>query len=405
MLHLPLDTVNYILNQFMKNLSQYSLKTYDINSLEKVLVIEDSLVLYIGKILEDPCTVCENVKEMYAWTKNNNYMNMPSKDEDYYLLHIEELTYNNLGFKYNHTKFIREMVNITEIDCLGIDITYNKFKGYTRLYWCPEQETLVEQIQQLVPELRLRERYESWEGIHYYFIILEIRDINGKIEYAVAYTNQKPHNYIISKGRKWIKYGLNGNDDIRMNKLGFCRAFNSWKGKSRQYRLEEYLRYTFREKNFREKDEAWRYADELLDLAYNNHYLNEEKSTYKKPINKWVSEELVYNIVKKLYKDFAVIYQHRPFFLKSDIGGQMSYDVFISGLDIAIEYQGKQHFQPIEYFGGEETFKRTQERDKLKKELSIQNGITLIYINYDETITEQLIRNKINNNFENTIKI
>ena len=64
---------------------------------------------------------------------------------------------------------------------------------------------------------------------------------------------------------------------------------------------------------------------------------------------------------KKIFKNNKVIYQHRPFFLKSDIGGQMSYDVFISGFNIAIEYQGKQHFEPIDYFGGEEAFKKLQD--------------------------------------------
>lgn len=74
----------------------------------------------------------------------------------------------------------------------------------------------------------------------------------------------------------------------------------------------------------------------------------------------------------------------------------MSYDVFIAELNIAIEYQGKQHFEPVVYFGGEDAFQKTLARDKLKEQLSHDNNIKLIYINYWETITPELVLDKIN---------
>ena len=73
----------------------------------------------------------------------------------------------------------------------------------------------------------------------------------------------------------------------------------------------------------------------------------------------------------------------------------MSYDVFISGLSIAIEYQGKQHFEPIDHFGGQEAFERVQQRDKEKRMLSEAQGISLVYINYWEDVTPELVRSKI----------
>ena len=73
----------------------------------------------------------------------------------------------------------------------------------------------------------------------------------------------------------------------------------------------------------------------------------------------------------------------------------MSYDVFMAGLNVAIEYQGQQHFQPIEFFGGEESFKRTVERDEQKKQLSEAHGVRLVYINYWENITLKLIQEKV----------
>ena len=104
--------------------------------------------------------------------------------------------------------------------------------------------------------------------------------------------------------------------------------------------------------------------------------------------------QMVYELTKKIFKNKSVIYQYRPYFLKTE-HGQMSYDVFICGEDIAIEYQWKQHFEPVEIFGGEKSFKEQIKRNKLKKYLSDLNGIKLIYINYNDKITTELIKKKI----------
>lgn len=50
--------------------------------------------------------------------------------------------------------------------------------------------------------------------------------------------------------------------------------------------------------------------------------------------------------------------------------------------NVLIEYQGEQHFKPIEHFGGEEQFKVQQEHDNLKREYAYNNGIHLIEIPY-----------------------
>ena len=99
------------------------------------------------------------------------------------------------------------------------------------------------------------------------------------------------------------------------------------------------------------------------------------------------------------FSKHAVVYQHRPYFLKTD-KGRLSYDVFICGLNIAIEYQGKQHFEPVEIFGGKEHFIEQQRRDALKRELSIKNGVRLVYINYWEDISIDLIKNRVNEALE-----
>lgn len=55
-------------------------------------------------------------------------------------------------------------------------------------------------------------------------------------------------------------------------------------------------------------------------------------------------------------------------------------DFYLPDYNIAIECQGIQHFEPVKYFGGEERFNETRERDIIKRELCEKNGIKIIYI-------------------------
>ena len=380
--YFTLEQIFLIKKEFEKNICQFNIVRYKINELEEVVVLNDSLVLFIG-IEERTVLACGALQG----TK-------------YYSLHIEEITYNELGFKYTHTTFINKLcskfntsyINHTIPGAEGSYIGYTKFRGINKVYWS-NIDSLPIQINKTIPELDLLNRYKFWEGIHYYFIILEL-NYNNIVNRCVAYTQNKPHDYIISFGRKFIKSG-NISNDIR-NSFSFIEALKNMKGIPRKERLEKYMTYFSFEKYFREKDDVWRYADILLEKINNGEIDITERCTYTKPSYKWVTEELVLNIIRKLYKNYTVIYQYKPFFLRSSFGGQMSYDIFIQELNVAIEYQGQQHFEPIEYFGGVNAFEKTKIRDKEKKELSDKHNIKLIYINYDEVISPDLIQNKIN---------
>lgn len=261
-----------------------------------------------------------------------------------------------------------------------------------------KQPRMIERVDNIIPSLRIKERNEIWQGILYYFVVVEVLDIKNVKGFGVFRTTSKPYSYLINKGRNWIKNGFyDGNIDAVGN--GFEKAFASYKGKriKRKEILENKLTYFTVEKYVKDKDRLWDFAREILEKAENHYYDDIERNTYIKPTHKWKTEELVYKYIKKIYKNYNVIYQHRPFFLRGETGGQMSYDIFIAGLDIAIEYQGKQHFEPVDFFGGKEGFKKTAKRDELKRQLSIKNGVKLVYINYLENINLELLKQKINN--------
>ena len=61
-----------------------------------------------------------------------------------------------------------------------------------------------------------------------------------------------------------------------------------------------------------------------------------------------------------------------------------------------IECQGKQHAQPIEYFGGEKQFKIQQEHDKRKREYAEKNGYKLLEIwYYDFDNIEEILNREL----------
>lgn len=68
--------------------------------------------------------------------------------------------------------------------------------------------------------------------------------------------------------------------------------------------------------------------------------------------------------------------------------GNLSYDFLVD--DTLIECQGKQHYEPIEYFGGKEKFAIQTEHDEAKRLYAKENGYKLLEIKYDESPKEVL---------------
>ena len=75
----------------------------------------------------------------------------------------------------------------------------------------------------------------------------------------------------------------------------------------------------------------------------------------------------------------------------------LKFDFFLPDYNCCIEYQGEQHYRAVEYFGGEEEFKKQKERDNIKKQWCKENNIKLIEIPYwdfdkiDKDYLKQLI--------------
>ena len=100
---------------------------------------------------------------------------------------------------------------------------------------------------------------------------------------------------------------------------------------------------------------------------------------------KWKHELSLFHCVRTHYPD--TLYQYRPDWL-----GRQSLDLYIPGIRTAIEYQGIQHFLPVDFFGGEEALSQRQELDIQKKQLCDKNQVRLIEWPYDLEPTDRNVR-------------
>ena len=66
----------------------------------------------------------------------------------------------------------------------------------------------------------------------------------------------------------------------------------------------------------------------------------------------------------------------------------MRLDFYLPEYNVAIECQGGQHFEPVEFFGGKDGYKKTCRRDDLKNKLCKEHGIKILYFADDEDYIE-----------------
>ncbi len=103
---------------------------------------------------------------------------------------------------------------------------------------------------------------------------------------------------------------------------------------------------------------------------------------------KWKSEQKAYAIVQKYYPDAKFQYQ-------ADFLFNQRLDIFIPSRSTAIEYQGKQHYEAVAFFGGREGQRRNQERDEQKRRRCRAHQIRVIDWDYDQPLTEEYFKEKI----------
>ena len=112
--------------------------------------------------------------------------------------------------------------------------------------------------------------------------------------------------------------------------------------------------------------EFWQRPNDLL----NGHGCPKcSASKGEEKISKFLKEKNIKFIYNKACLDFL---------------GKLKPDFYLPDYNLVIEYDGEQHFKPIEIFGGVERFEKTQELDALKTQLCEEHNIKLIRISYTQ---------------------
>lgn len=113
------------------------------------------------------------------------------------------------------------------------------------------------------------------------------------------------------------------------------------------------------------------YASELR-VERASHGIGISKS--EKLVSNFLTEHDIYFEPQKMYPD-----------LRGDFGYPLSYDFLVyKNFEplFLIECQGKQHYEPIEFFGGEKQFAIQKKNDGYKKQYAVNHNLPLLEIPY-----------------------
>lgn len=107
--------------------------------------------------------------------------------------------------------------------------------------------------------------------------------------------------------------------------------------------------------------------------------------------NEYKREVRLYGIISCGLPKENVIFRYKHPTLRHEISGRkIEFDVFVETLNLAIEYQGQQHYQPVERFDGKDpikaqkSFQRRIETDQEKRDQAKANGVRLLEIKYSD---------------------
>ena len=94
-------------------------------------------------------------------------------------------------------------------------------------------------------------------------------------------------------------------------------------------------------------------------------------------IKKWLDDHNIDYVTQKRFKDCK---DKRT----------LPFDFYIPTKNAAIEYDGEQHYKPIDWFGGEKRLNYVNKHDRIKTEYCNNNNIQLLRIAYNDNIPNKL---------------
>jgi len=89
-------------------------------------------------------------------------------------------------------------------------------------------------------------------------------------------------------------------------------------------------------------------------------------------------------LISKILDKNHILYEREKTFDDLYDVSLLRFDFYLPSHNMCIEYDGKQHFEPIDYFGGDKAFKSSKKRDGMKNTYCENNNIKLLRIPYTQ---------------------
>lgn len=96
------------------------------------------------------------------------------------------------------------------------------------------------------------------------------------------------------------------------------------------------------------------------------------------------------NLISIYLKMNNVDYYQQHKFIDCKYKRRLPFDFYLPEHKMCIEFQGRQHYEPIEWFGGYDGFIKQQKRDHIKKNYCTNHNLKLLLIKYDDNINDLL---------------
>lgn len=174
--------------------------------------------------------------------------------------------------------------------------------------------------------------------------------------------------------------------------------FDGERGSEAYYRQMEEIREKYESMTPLPPDEQDELDELRKELSENSKRVsdtveNEVRQTvghYEKG-NRWTSETILYQLIESRYGDeYTIERHHRPDWLDG-----LELDIFLVEAGLGIEYQGVQHYEAVEHWGGEEGLQERQARDERTRELCAEHDVELVEVRHNEELSGELIESKI----------
>ena len=86
--------------------------------------------------------------------------------------------------------------------------------------------------------------------------------------------------------------------------------------------------------------------------------------------------------IEEILKENEIIYESQKRFDNCRNKRTLPFDFYLPNNNICIEFDGSQHYKPVEYWGGKERFDNLKENEQIKNKYCEDNNINLIRIPY-----------------------